>query len=190
MKYGFGYSMKCQEVDGGWQWLVKFFKQELGRGNSKSRKDAEAAMAKVIGEHQVKKLTVSNDKMKWRMKLRYWLTRRPYLIAAVVEDIIGGSSRKSSILQAKDAEEHWAKKDKHRIPIPTHYLTKDAADLAKELWEIFGQLGYITKDKDEVETRNAKKLLKWAEDTFGDGWFNPLIEDEQGGEDWNDVEAD
>lgn len=166
-----------------WLWVVRYHDKEIGRGAAKTEEKARRAGAEFTVQAMLEK-----DDNSWgagrqlaRLKLVNYVKRRPYLLVAVINQIINVKADKSRIFDEAEQEERaWFEMDANPMkkPLSTHGRTLPAATAAEQMWDYMVQGGLLQIDKDG--NRNSVKLMHWARKKFGPAVFGwKLTEQEQ-----------
>lgn len=166
---GTGYYASTKEYqEGAWVWSLSRWGAEIGRGVATSEKDARQQIWKLFQRAAENTADTARIRGKASATLKKWVPRRPYAVAATLEVLtLAGASKKRVMEEAESGEQAWAKKDspKMRIPLPTHHMSKTAAEIAAIVYDCCLTLGYITVDQGEVKA--TKKLFAYGVRVIG-----------------------
>ena len=171
-----GYDVAIQPLSGpnaGFLWTVRYFGREIMKGMAKTEAKAKTHAALAAGKLLVEQSAKSTSKQKHYLKLRAYLTKRPYGVAAAVEQLLAGNRLKTAKLQAEDNEFAWWERDKEPAhPWPVHELSKTSEELLELVYTCAAGVGWVTFDEDGGIAVQGPKLHKWAVRVFGARWFD------------------
>ena len=172
MRIGYEVSIRAA-VNGGFIWKVTKFGSTVVEGTAKNQKEAEKVAGAEVGKLVVKGSKAHAHKQKWYLKLRQYTVKRPYGVAAAVEQLLAGNRLETARLQAEENELAWWERDKDPAHAwPLHELSKTPEELLALVYECTGAIGWVTFDEDGGVMVNGQKLRKWANRVFGARWFD------------------
>lgn len=170
---GLGYDINVRELPGKggklWLWSVNHYGKLLSEGSEGTEKAASNAAWAYYREVTTTRAKEGSNKGLARMKLRYMLERRPYLVAGCTDLVLNAKGDLERLMrEAEETEKHWWKQDPvdTRVPIPSHHRSLSPFQAATQLWNIFKELKYV----DENDNPTVK-LRTFARKTFGERYF-------------------
>lgn len=163
---GPGFSIKVTEGDDGtWLYSVKRYGKELAKGSAESRERAERRAALRLGETVIASGHAHAGKQEFRLKLRYWVQRRPYVVMHVLYSLMEHKKKMEVMRRAEKEEQRFHDRDDRRgvaVKLPTHHLAKPADGVAAIVYDCCVAL--------ELEGNRA---FKWGERTIGPAFSMP-----------------
>lgn len=163
---GPGFSIKVTEGDdGAWLYSVKRYGKELAKGSADSRQKAEARCAARLGEVVIESGHAHAGKQEFRLKLRYWVQRRPYVVMHVLYSLMEHRKKMEVMNAAEREEQRLHRRDDKRgvaVKLPTHHLAKPADAVAEIVYDCCIALGL-----------DGNKAFKWGEKTIGPAFSMP-----------------
>jgi len=152
--------------DDEWRWEITSWGRMLAEGgNFPSHSKAEDDAWSKLGEVLKPRAHANAQKAYLRQKLKYWTTKRPYVVMHVVERLTFGSTKSETVRDARGEElRRWKKQDGviGRPDIPTHHTAKHAGEVAAVVFDLMTQMGLVGKRAD-----------RWARGVIGGAYSNP-----------------
>ncbi len=151
-----------------WFWEVKQFGKSLGHGYEEDKAIAKEEAWKVTRAAMETETENSQAKAKHRMKVKYMLQSRPYLMMGLCNRVLRGFEKIRLMQEAVELEEEFYAYDrsKKKKPLSRHHRTLRADIAAGQIFDAMVGAGYIKVNEDGAPV-NTKRLAKWAVDMFG-----------------------
>jgi hypothetical protein len=170
---GIGFSQTLKEVKNKhgvpvWFWEVKRFGKTLGHGYEAEKETAKEEAWKVTRAGMDDVTENSQAKAKHRMKVKYMLQSRPYLMMGLCNRVLKGFEKIRLMEEASELEQEFYAydKSKKKKPLPTHHRTLRADIAAGQIFDAMVGAGYIKVNEDGAPV-DVKRLTRWAVDMFG-----------------------
>lgn len=165
-----GYTWSLKQKAGAWFWEIRKGHAVVADGFAHDKAEAEDQLKGALLPAASKADGVARKRAGLRLKLRYLVQKRPYLVAAVCESLLGAGQYADVIAEAEEGERAWWEREspKTRQPLPTHHRALTPIAAAQQAIELFEGLGYVVPLENG---RDVRKLKTFIRNTFGGVWF-------------------